>query len=919
MSQPEFVLALALTFGALATALIARTASARTRSTRACVLAVPAVTIVAMFAIVGSDLRVNFTPSMPLGIYRLEALPANAFARGAFVVACAPADAAALGRNRGYLARGPCPGDTEQLLKVVAGVPGDEVTVSTRGVYINGCVLPNSVPLALDRSGRRLTEWPSGRYHLAPNQLWLYAGNPRSWDSRYWGPALVADVIARAKPIFAPRPTDRANNRCFQNRRLTGGTVASFSEDKQMEVPEQPRWLEGIKGDQSRRLIESDGRVIKVLAGPGAGKTTCLKRRVLRLVDTAKVKRAQIFVGTFTRVIAKALQEAFIKPQIEANEEEDDPVVSTLHSHAARLLRENPDAVQGRGFRFLLAHEEKVLLYDIADKVAQFPTFADRNAELKKLQAHWASPRNLNDERFAGAVDEWLRMHGGMLVGEVVYITTDAIQSGNIPVVQFKHVFVDEYQDLTECEQTFVDLITAGDGSVVVLGDDDQSIYGFRYNHPEGITAFPSDEERRRVVEQIPLPDNFRCAKKIVSLANGIAAAAGSQKEPMIPALAEDGRVDFVVWRTLDDEISGLAEVIKARQGNILVLVTRQFIGYRLKTLIGDDAVTTFHEEVLQVPFVRARFALATLYANEDDRVSLRAWFALHAEKPDQADHRNVAAYRSALQSHKTGLDLINGIADGSVILAGEGKANIKKRADYYLEFKALAPADLQAAIEMLFDPALADTMPGRPAPARETATARTNRQRLEQEDRDHARGDLDLLRRAALQIMQNRRQPTLLDVIEDLRYKIGTRAPLIDDDNVPRVRVMTLHGAKGLEEETVVVAGLSDEIVPGIKHKDPVQDAAHVAEQRRLLYVAVTRAKRELVLSWSLAIANAETFPNGIVRKRFDMNRNGVVYTKMTRTSLLPQQPERPQDGSAWKQAQIEAARVERAGTAPS
>ncbi len=380
----------------------------------------------------------------------------------------------------------------------------------------------------------------------------------------------------------------------------------------------------------------------------------------------------------------------------------------------------------------------------------------------------------------------------------------------------------------------------------------------------------------------------------------------------MIPAIVEDGQVDFVVWQTLDDEIAGLAEVIKARRGTILVLVTRQFIGYRLKALIGDDAVTTFHEEVLQVPFVRSRFALATLHANEDDRVSLRAWFALHAEKPDQADHRNVVAYRSELQSGKTGLELINGIADGSIGLAGEGKANIKKRAESYLEFKALAPADLRGIIELLFNPALADAMPGRPAPARETAAERTNRERLEQEDRDRARGDLDLLRRAALQILQNRRQPTLLDVIEDLRYKIGTRAPLIDDDTVPRVRVMTLHGAKGLEEETVVVAGLADEIVPGIKLKDPIQDAAHVAEQRRLLYVAVTRAKRELVLSWSLAIPNADTFSNGIVRKGFAMNRNGVVYTRMTRTSLLPRQPEGPQDGAAWRRTQIEAARAE-------
>jgi superfamily I DNA/RNA helicase len=117
-----------------------------------------------------------------------------------------------------------------------------------------------------------------------------------------------------------------------------------------------------------------------------------------------------------------------------------------------------------------------------------------------------------------------------MLVGEVVYITTDAIQSGTIRIEQFKHVFVDEYQDLTECEQTFVDQITADDGAVVVLGDDDQSICGFRYNHPEDITAFPADDERRKVAEQIHLPDNFRCAKRIVNLANGIAASAGSKK-----------------------------------------------------------------------------------------------------------------------------------------------------------------------------------------------------------------------------------------------------------------------------------------------------------------------------------------------------------------------------------------------------
>jgi conjugative transfer signal peptidase TraF len=201
MSQPELVLALALTFGALATALIVRVASARTRAARAFALAVPAVTIVAMFAIFGSDLRVNFTPSMPLGIYRLEALPSNGFARGMFVVACAPPDAADLGRRRGYLSHGACPHDTEPLVKVVAGVPGDEVTISARGVAVNGCMLPHSRAVASDRSGRRMSRWPSGRYHLGRGQVWLYAANDRSWDSRYWGPATTANILARAVPI----------------------------------------------------------------------------------------------------------------------------------------------------------------------------------------------------------------------------------------------------------------------------------------------------------------------------------------------------------------------------------------------------------------------------------------------------------------------------------------------------------------------------------------------------------------------------------------------------------------------------------------------------------------------------------------------------------------------------------------------
>jgi superfamily I DNA/RNA helicase len=494
-------------------------------------------------------------------------------------------------------------------------------------------------------------------------------------------------------------------------------------------------------------------------------------------------------------------------------------------------------------------------------------------------------------------------MHGGMLVGEVVFLATNAIQNAAMDPPRFRHVVIDEYQDLTECEQTFVDLLTDRHGSIVVLGDDDQSIYAFRFNHPEGLGTFPADEQRRGLVEEIPLPDNHRCARAIVTLANEIAAQAQSSKEPMVPAKAEDGIVDYVLWPSLDDEIAGLAEVVRARQAErFLILVTRQFIGYRLKALIGDDAVTTFREEVLSVPFARERFSYAALLANEADAVALRAWLALQHNDPAQASHRNVEAYAAVTVSGRSGLDLITGIADGTVAVEGEGSRNVAMRAQKYLDEKAEMPAELTAVLERIFDPALVDAMPGRHVPQNETAADRRARLRLEQQDREKARGDLDLLRRASLALAAQE-ESTLLKVIDTLRYRIGTRAPLLDEENEPRVRIMTLHGAKGLQERSVIVCGLANEIIPGPEMGSPIERAEHVREQRRLLYVAVTRAEHELILSWSSSMATAETYNNNIVR---NVLRNQRAVSLLTKTGLLPHRPEAPQGGDAWKRRQV-------------
>jgi conjugative transfer signal peptidase TraF len=203
VTQPLFVLILALASSLLGAAVIAGSTSRKTRKLRTdrlCLFA--AAILVFAYAIDALDLRFNFTPSMPLGIYRLTPVPLGGIRRGMFVATCAPLDAAKLGRHRGYLAKGPCPADTELLLKVVAAVAGDVIALSANGVAVNGRSLPHSRPLSFDATGRRLSPWPQGHYPLRRSQLWLYADNDRSWDSRYWGPAPPSNVRARVLPLL---------------------------------------------------------------------------------------------------------------------------------------------------------------------------------------------------------------------------------------------------------------------------------------------------------------------------------------------------------------------------------------------------------------------------------------------------------------------------------------------------------------------------------------------------------------------------------------------------------------------------------------------------------------------------------------------------------------------------------------------
>lgn len=138
--------------------------------------------------------------SCPVGIYRLTR---RAVARGELVEACLPDAVSKYGIERGYLAIGGCPNGAEPVIKIAGALSGDRVDLSSLEVRVNEIALPASSTVSRDSRGRRVQPHRAGRYETAPGQIWLFGlHDARSWDSRYFGPIPLRNVVGPVDPVF---------------------------------------------------------------------------------------------------------------------------------------------------------------------------------------------------------------------------------------------------------------------------------------------------------------------------------------------------------------------------------------------------------------------------------------------------------------------------------------------------------------------------------------------------------------------------------------------------------------------------------------------------------------------------------------------------------------------------------------------
>ena len=350
------------------------------------------------------------------------------------------------------------------------------------------------------------------------------------------------------------------------------------------------KWDRDLTG-KALAIAATNCKYLRVMAGPGTGKTFAMKRRVARLLEEGTGPEHMLVV-TFTRLAAASLVRELGELGVDGCAE---ITACTLHSFCFRTLNQQEVFdFSGRVPRPLvtflragvLQFEGAPLLEDIhidgkRKDTKRIREFEAASAQLQSDAPGW--PLEPADRAFHDSLLQWLIFHRAMLIGELVPEVLRYLRNNptSHELSQFDHVVVDEYQDLNRADQVLLDILTTNHG--VIVGDENQSIYRFRYAHPDGIKEFDGTHDPTHDED---LDECRRCPKRVVILANSLimnnhpgAATPRLRPRPGNP----EGEVHIVQWRSMEQEASGIASYIEWLldnrpyvPGDILVLSPRR-------------------------------------------------------------------------------------------------------------------------------------------------------------------------------------------------------------------------------------------------------------------------------------------------------------------------------------------------------
>jgi DNA helicase-2/ATP-dependent DNA helicase PcrA len=630
----------------------------------------------------------------------------------------------------------------------------------------------------------------------------------------------------------------------------------------------------GLNEPQAEAAFHVEGPLL-VFAGAGSGKTRVITYRIANLVARHRVAPYRVLAVTFTNKAAGEMRERLqhlLGPGVAA-----DLWVGTFHSICARLLRRHHLAV-GLGRDFVIyddSDQRSVVGRIVKDKQLDDRRWPPRML-LSKIHAWKQEGRRPADVGKSGYVDDVVTAYEAALsssnacdfddlllhVLRLVELPEPSPEPGVDQVAalagqairrQFQHVLVDEFQDTNHVQYRLVSALVREHGNLAVVGDDDQSIYSWRGADVRNIRNFSREFPDAHVVR---LEQNYRSSARIVRGALGVIGKSLERVPKNLWTANEDG--ELIEVSAANDERDEAAQLV----GTIEAWMAEGWSRREIAVLYRTHAQSRVLEEAMRSGKLPYRIVGGLKFF-------------------DRAEVKDLLAYLRVLVNPKSDVDLLRII---NVPARGIGGTTIERLAAVATEqrcsvleaVRAVVAGDLPqsqiaaaarrklgvfVAIVDALEALVADG--AGPADLAEATLERSGyREALEREDTDESDTRLGNLYELVTSIKDYEEQaraagevPTISGFLEKTALvNVGDDAKATDD----LITLMTVHAAKGLEFRGVIIAGLEEDLFPlrGRNDEDAPpspsgrsREEESLEEERRLAYVAITRARERLVL----------------------------------------------------------------------
>lgn len=623
-----------------------------------------------------------------------------------------------------------------------------------------------------------------------------------------------------------------------------------------------------------------------MLAGPGTGKTLTLTRRIAYLVIEKCVTPSQILAITFTRAAAFELRNRTAEVLGQQNKL---PRVSTLHSFALRQLLRNSDRIDSvpqplriaddwEERHIILEDLKNILGYDLKTVKEKFNLLSADWQTLVADEKDWEE--RFPDPPFLGAWRQHRGILGYTLRSELVYQLKRALEQSEKFSLEsnYSHLLVDEYQDLNRCDLAVIAAIRGNGVEVFGAGDDEQSIYGFRYAHPEGIRRFNKDHIPS---SSLILGTCVRCDRSIIRLALFVAKLDPNRLEkPLEPRDdADEGEVYILRFKNEELEAKNVASICRYlldREGytpkDILILMRSDrygvFSSVLREALEAQNVPVTVRVEGTPLDISDGRIFLSVLrlLADDTDSLALRTLLMLRGNRIGKESYSalynlardNGETFSMASRKVMTEPELIPRLSERIAIELQEIQNIIDRHHDHFETLTDSSESeDLLSSLRNLAEDVIQDTN-SRAEVLRflESIVAETN-----------SANHIELLR-------------VLSSSLEEQEQELDSAS----------VNIMTMHKAKGLTASAVIIIAAEDEYIPGR------QIGEKEGDERRLLYVSLSRARHFL----------AVTYCEDRIRQQKHTGRTSG-QSRRTLTRFLRDAPIAPIDGASFVK-QLEA-----------